>query len=123
MTDDQRWDSLGCYGDKVVKTPSIDALAREGTRFKNAFTCAVLCCPSRTSFFTGQYASRNECFFNNKQSQIGVGKFSSSIPWSDRMRVRCGFSGGKSAAEGQKTMQDFGSGGVVWSQAVTRAVP
>ena len=42
MTDDQRWDSLGCYGNKVVKTPNIDALAKEGTRFENAFTVAVL---------------------------------------------------------------------------------
>ena len=76
MTDDQRWDSLGCYGDKVVKTPNIDALANEGTRFKNAFSCAMLCCPSRTSFFTGRYASHNECFYNNKQSQIAAEKFS-----------------------------------------------
>ena len=76
MTDDQRWDSLGCYGDKVVKTPNIDALAKEGTRFENAFTCAVLCCPSRTSFFTGKYASRNECYNNAKKSEIGDAKFS-----------------------------------------------
>jgi hypothetical protein len=76
MTDDQRWDSLSCYGDKVVKTPNIDALSNEGTRFQDAFSCAMLCCPSRTSFFTGNYASHNECFYNNKQSQIGLGKFS-----------------------------------------------
>ena len=76
MTDDQRWDSLGCYGDKVVKTPNIDMLAKEGTRFENAFTCAVLCCPSRTSFFTGKYASHNECYNNSKKSEIGDAKFS-----------------------------------------------
>ena len=76
MTDDQRWDSLGCYGNKVVKTPNIDQLAKEGTRFENAFTVAVLCCPSRTSFFTGQYASRNKCYNNSKNSQIGVGQVS-----------------------------------------------
>ena len=76
MTDDQRWDSLGCYGNKVVKTPNIDELAKEGTRFENAFTVTVLCCPSRTSFFTGQYASRNKCYNNSKNSQIGVGQVS-----------------------------------------------
>jgi len=80
MTDDQRWDSLGCYGDKVVKTPHIDALAKEGTRFENAFTCAVLCCPSRTSFFTGKYASQNQCFNNSPKSEIGTGKFSFMEP-------------------------------------------
>ncbi len=80
MTDDQRWDSLGCYGDPVVKTPNIDALAKEGTRFENAFTCAVLCCPSRTSFFTGKYASQNQCFNNSPKNEIGTGKFSFMEP-------------------------------------------
>ena len=75
-TDDQRWDSLGCYGDTVVKTPHIDALSKEGTRLENAFTVAVLCTPSRTSFFTGQYASRNKRFDNTPKSEIGVGQFS-----------------------------------------------
>lgn len=74
MTDDQRWDSLGCSGDQVVKTPNIDALAKEGTRFENAFTVAPLCGPSRTSFFTGKYASKNQCYNNKKKSLIG--KFS-----------------------------------------------
>ena len=76
MTDDQRWDSLRCYGDKVVKTPNIDALAKDGTRFDNAFTVAVLCCPSRTSFFTGKYASKNACYDNKPGSAIADGKFS-----------------------------------------------
>ena len=75
-TDDQRWDSLGCYGDAVVKTPHIDALSKEGTRLENTFTVAVLCTPSRTSFFTGQYASRNKRFDNTPKSEIGVGQFS-----------------------------------------------
>lgn len=76
MTDDQRWDSLGCYGDKVVKTPNIDALAKEGTRFENVFTVAVLCCPSRTSFFSGKYASRRLCWDNSPKSCIGTNEFS-----------------------------------------------
>lgn len=76
MTDDQRWDSLGCYGHKVVKTPHIDALAREGTLFNNAFTAAVLCGPSRTSFYTGRYATRNQSWDNGPASLIGIGRFS-----------------------------------------------
>jgi arylsulfatase A-like enzyme len=63
-TDDQRWDSLGIYGDSVVKTPAIDALAREGTRFDNVFTVSPLCGPSRTSFFSGTYPTRRKCFDN-----------------------------------------------------------
>ncbi len=72
QTDDQRWDSLGIYGDRVVKTPVIDTLAKEGTRFENAFTVAPLCGPSRTSFFTGTYASRRQCFDN--ATYIGPGE-------------------------------------------------
>ena len=33
MTDQQRWDHLGCYGNRQVRTPTIDAIARGGTRF------------------------------------------------------------------------------------------
>jgi arylsulfatase A-like enzyme len=75
-TDDQRWDSLGIYGNPVVKTPAIDTLARDGTRFENAFTVAVLCCPSRTSFFSGQYASRTQRFDNSLKNHIQPGQFS-----------------------------------------------
>lgn len=92
MTDDQRWDSLGSYGDKVVETPNIDALAREGARFENAFTVAVLCCPSRTSFFTGKYASCNQCYNNSPKSEIGIGKFSFLEPLK-RAGYRSGLSG------------------------------
>lgn len=60
----------------MVRTPNIDALAKEGTRFENAFTAAVLSTPSRTSFFTGKYASKNQCFGNKKESAISTGKFS-----------------------------------------------
>lgn len=75
-TDDQRWDSLGCYDHPLVKTPNIDALATEGIRFKNAFTVAPLCVPSRTSFFSGQYATRNQRFDNKPESHIAPEQFS-----------------------------------------------
>lgn len=75
-TDDQRWDSLGCYGHNLIKTPNIDALAKEGIRFENTFTVAPLCVPSRTSFFSGQYATRNQRFDNTPESHIGPGQFS-----------------------------------------------
>lgn len=75
-TDDQRWDSLGVYGDPVVHTPRIDALAKDGTRFENAFTVAPLCTPSRTSFFSGRYASTNQVFDNKNASHIGLEDFS-----------------------------------------------
>ncbi|MBF0196150.1 MAG: sulfatase-like hydrolase/transferase [Planctomycetes bacterium] len=75
-TDDQRWDSLGIYGDKVVKTPHIDALAHEGTRFENVFTASPLCVPSRTSFFSGKYPTRTRRYNNSAENHISLGEFS-----------------------------------------------
>jgi len=59
LTDDQRWNSLGCMGDPVLKTPHIDTLAREGTLFTHACVTTSICCCSRASIFTGQYTSRH----------------------------------------------------------------
>jgi N-acetylglucosamine-6-sulfatase len=55
LTDDQRWDALGCAGHPFLQTPHMDRLAREGVRFRNAFVTTPLCSPSRASFLTGQY--------------------------------------------------------------------
>src|SRR5262245_1635651 len=44
---------VGCYGDKVAKTPNIDALARAGTRFTNGFASVSSCSPSRAAILTG----------------------------------------------------------------------
>jgi arylsulfatase A-like enzyme len=55
VTDDQRSDSLGCAGNTVIKTPSIDALANNGVRFANNFTTTAICMSSRASILTGLY--------------------------------------------------------------------
>jgi N-acetylglucosamine-6-sulfatase len=59
ITDDQRWDCLGCAGHPHLKTPHLDRLAREGVRFKNAFCTTSLCSPSRASILSGVYAHRH----------------------------------------------------------------
>ena len=59
VTDDQRFDSLGCTGNRHIQTPEIDRLARDGVRFQNAFVTTPICCASRASLLTGQYARRH----------------------------------------------------------------
>jgi arylsulfatase A-like enzyme len=54
MSDNQSSDHLGSYGDQVVKTPTIDAIAEQGVRFVNAFASAPSCTPARASMLTGQ---------------------------------------------------------------------
>jgi arylsulfatase len=54
MTDQQRWDALGCVGG-WVETPRLDWIASEGVRFANAYTNAPVCVPARVSLATGRY--------------------------------------------------------------------
>lgn len=53
--DTLRADHLGCYGDKQIRTPNIDALAAEGVRFERAFTPVPVTLPAHTVIFTGTY--------------------------------------------------------------------
>ncbi|MEP3482460.1 MAG: sulfatase-like hydrolase/transferase [Fuerstiella sp.] len=53
FTDDQTTSTLGCYGNDVVQTPNIDQLAKQGTRFSNAFVSHSICWVSRTTILTG----------------------------------------------------------------------
>ena len=54
-TDQQRWDSLPCYGLDFIQTPAIDSLAAEGTVFENCIVPAPVCVPCRASWLSGQY--------------------------------------------------------------------
>ncbi|MDP4624481.1 MAG: sulfatase-like hydrolase/transferase [Akkermansiaceae bacterium] len=65
LTDDQRKDSLPCYGDTFVKTPEIDKLAAEGVVFDNATVTSAICTPSRACYFLGQYERRHSINFNS----------------------------------------------------------
>lgn len=55
ITDDVGWNDLGCYGNKVIKTPNLDAMAERGMRFTNAYLTISSCSPSRCSIITGRY--------------------------------------------------------------------
>ncbi len=54
-TDQQRKDTLGCYGNQFVHTPNLDRLAKMGVRFERAYAQNPVCAPSRASFLTGRY--------------------------------------------------------------------
>ena len=55
---------LSCAGSAYVKTPHIDAIARDGVRFTQARCTTPLCMPSRTTYFSGRSARDNACFAN-----------------------------------------------------------
>jgi arylsulfatase A-like enzyme len=54
MCDQLRFDYLGCTGHPTLKTPNIDAMAKRGVRFTNAYVQSPICGPSRMSFYTGR---------------------------------------------------------------------
>ncbi|MEX2263199.1 MAG: sulfatase [Bryobacteraceae bacterium] len=56
LTDDQRWDALGCMGNRIIQTPHIDRLSERGVTFTNQFVTTSICMTSRACIFTGQYA-------------------------------------------------------------------
>jgi arylsulfatase A-like enzyme len=55
MTDTQRKDDIGVYGNDIIKTPNLDKLAKEGIRFENCYTTVPACMPARATIFTGRY--------------------------------------------------------------------
>ena len=67
MTDTTRFDMLGAYGNKDMKTPNLDKLASEGMRFDRAYTTQPVCGPARSCIFTGLYPH-------------GTGSFTNSVP-------------------------------------------
>ena len=64
MTDQQRWDSLGCYGVPGVHTPNLDRLAGQGVRYDACYVNNPVCSPSRASFWTGKHLPGHGCFNN-----------------------------------------------------------
>lgn len=56
LSDDVAQGDLGCYGQRLIKTPRIDQMAAEGTRYLQAYCGTSVCAPSRSSFFTGLHS-------------------------------------------------------------------
>ena len=65
LSDDHGVDFVGCYGNAVIHTPNIDALARGGLRFTRAFAGSPTCSPSRAIIYTGLYSKRNGTMGNH----------------------------------------------------------
>ena len=62
--DQHRSDCLGCYGNKDIHTPNIDALASDGVRYTNHFTVYPVCTPSRYSLLSGLYTHQHSAWTN-----------------------------------------------------------
>ena len=89
-TDQQRRDTLGCYGNPFTHTPNIDALAAESVRLEGMYSQSPVCAPARASFLSGRYPRT-----------CGVRQNGQNIPGTERLLPRifadegyvCGLSG------------------------------
>ena len=79
FTDQQRWDTCGCFGQPLDITPNLDQLAREGVKFDNAFSPQPVCGPCRALFQTGKWPTETGCFRNNIMLPAGVKTLGSYI--------------------------------------------
>ena len=86
MCDQLRFDYLGCSGSTGIKTPTIDALAKRGVRFTQAYAQSTTCGPSRMSAYTGRYVRSHGATYNNiplRVDELTIGDHLS------RIGVRC----------------------------------
>src|SRR5579862_9492357 len=69
FSDDHAWQAVSAYSDarRLIETPNIDRIAREGVRFDRCLVPNSLCGPSRATVITGKYSHTNG-FYNNTNS-------------------------------------------------------
>lgn len=73
LADDMGYGDAGCYGSKTIRTPNIDKLAQQGTRFTSFYVAQPVCTASRAALLTGCYSNRVSMFGAlNHQSKVGL---------------------------------------------------
>ncbi|MBK3517529.1 sulfatase-like hydrolase/transferase [Carboxylicivirga marina] len=78
LTDDQRFDALGCMGNTEIQTPEIDKLAEQGTLFMNHYNPTAICMGARAVIMTGMYEHKTGCNFQH--GPLTKAKFQKSYP-------------------------------------------
>ncbi|MFX0135149.1 MAG: sulfatase, partial [Candidatus Hodarchaeota archaeon] len=89
-TDEQRFDTLGCNGNKYIKTPNLDRLAKEGINFINHTCSSPICTPSRVSILTGMYSRTHGAWhvgYKLDKKSKGIAK------WLSKKGYTCGIFG------------------------------
>lgn len=74
LADDLGWGELGCYGQRKIRTPHLDQLAREGTRFTRHYSGAPVCAPARCVLMTGRHLGHAEVR-GNRQASVDFPQF------------------------------------------------
>jgi uncharacterized sulfatase len=72
LADDMTYTDLGCFGNREVRTPHLDRLARQGMKLTRCFSPAPMCAPARTALYTGLFPVRNGAHPNHSRVRPGV---------------------------------------------------
>ncbi len=108
MGDDLGYSDLGCYGQKIIQTPEIDTLARDGTRFTDAYSGCTVCAPSRSVLMTGKHMGHTSVRANTG----GVPILDSDVTIGEVLK-QAGYTTG---CFGKWGLGDIGTEGVPWKQ-------
>ena len=90
LSDQQRHDTCGCYGQTLPVTPELDRMAAEGVKFEHCFSAQPVCGPMRAAFQTGLYPTATGCHVNHRALPLDADTIAK------RMRAagyRCGYIG------------------------------
>lgn len=101
MTDNHGAWTLGCYGNRDIRTPHIDRLAAEGMLFTRAFSSNAVCSPTRATYLTGLIPSQHgvHCYLRRNEAQLGddaystIGEFRTLPAVLAECGYRCGLVG------------------------------
>ena len=108
LSDDLAQGDVGCYGQKLIQTPNLDRMAREGTRFNQAYCGSSVCAPSRTSLMTGLHMGHSPIRANREVQPEGQKPLPEGTFTAGRLLKNAGYS---TAAIGKWGMGRFDSPG------------
>ena len=91
MTDQLRRDALGCYGNRLCRTPNLDRVAATGACFENAFTVSPVCSPARASLLTGLYPHNHGVMLNTHIAPAWSPGLSPELPTFSRILNDAGY--------------------------------
>ncbi|MSR31695.1 MAG: N-acetylgalactosamine-6-sulfatase [Gemmataceae bacterium] len=81
LADDLGWGDLACYGHPLMKTPNLDAFAKQGVRFTQSYSASAVCSPSRSAILTGRTPYRNGVFtWIPEKQEIHLRKTEMALP-------------------------------------------
>ncbi len=112
MGDDLGYGDLGCYGQKIIRTPNIDRLAAEGMRFTDAYSGCTVCAPSRSVLMTGLHMGHTSV----RSNPGGVPLLPQDVTMAEVLKS----AGYRTGMFGKWGLGDIGTAGVPWKQGFDR---